>query len=81
MTNTILTYSLTTDLRDAHRLIRQAEVHAYQFIGRHDYMKAIWLCFGFMEVFINLLPTLHHTTLCPYMEVFVILTVPILKTI
>ena len=32
--------------------------------------KAIWLSFGFMEVFI--------TTLHPYMEVFVILTVPVL---
>ena len=40
--------------------------------------KAIWLSFGFMEVFIKLYPTLHHPTLLPYMEVFVILTVPVL---
>ena len=30
------------------------------------------------EVFIKLYPTLHHPTLRPYVEVFVILTVPIL---
>ena len=40
--------------------------------------KAIWLVFRSREVFIKLYPTLHHPTLRPYVEVFVILTVPIL---